>query len=185
MLPLSAVWSEGVKLGALRENTPVLFLTFSICLGRQWGVKLLSAATPTCMAQYSFLKSCSITDDKSCIGQQQVSWHTFASSDVLHSFILTSVALCFLTWFKWNCVSVLHLVQLEDEEENKWVLIIVFPGCLRIPNTEMTWLDFGGQRPRSLWTNKLILYNISHIGSWTREESMFQHSELLCSNIHI
>lgn len=135
MLPLSAVWSEGVKLGALRENTPVLFLTFSVCLGKHWEVKLLSAATPTCMAQYIFLKSCSITDDKSCIGQQQASRHTLASSDLLHSFCLISAAVCFLTWFKLNCVSVLHLVHLKDEEENKWVFIISFPGCLKIPNT--------------------------------------------------
>lgn len=39
-----------------------------------------------CLAQYIFLKSCSITDHKSFIGQQQVSSHTSAPSGVLKIF---------------------------------------------------------------------------------------------------
>lgn len=41
-----------------------------------------------CMAQYIFLKSCSITDDKSFMCQKQVSSHTSAPSGVLYSLIL-------------------------------------------------------------------------------------------------
>lgn len=54
-----------------------------------------------CMAQYIFLKSCSIMDNKSCIGQQQVSSHTFASSDVLYSFKMCAL-MFILLWTRPN-----------------------------------------------------------------------------------
>lgn len=87
MPTLSVVWTEGVNLGARCESNPACFwVSQYVSRGSdKWNVCL----QPDCGLSTGLHGSIYLSKilqhhgDKSCIGQQQVSSHTFASSDVI------------------------------------------------------------------------------------------------------